>query len=207
MANIRYEFLQSDSSRLYRKYSSAHGINVNQPLQYNVDNWLNPDSPEFKPELAEAVFYYHARTEKDERFCICIQTTNMREAAWEYAHQKQLIMDGTFGICDSHILLFIALGFDKVGKGVPLAFFLFSAPTGNQATHAGYDTSILQELILAWQRSLGSHNGVEFTPHVVITDADTKERGTLTLVWLKIWLIICKFHLHQCWTNQRKKVL
>jgi hypothetical protein len=112
---------------------------------------------------------------------------DMREAAWEYAHQKQLILDGTFGVCDSHILLFIALGVDKVGKRVPLAFLLFLAPTGNQATHAGYDTSILQELILAWQRSLGSQNGVEFTLLVVITDTDMKEHSALTLVWPKIW--------------------
>jgi hypothetical protein len=85
MANICYEFLQSDSSWLYLKYSSTHGINVNQPPpQYNIDNWLNPDSPKFKPELAEAICYYQAQTEKDERFHICIQTTDMKEVAVKY---------------------------------------------------------------------------------------------------------------------------
>ncbi|KAJ7787599.1 hypothetical protein B0H14DRAFT_3579540 [Mycena olivaceomarginata] len=41
-------------------------------------------------------------------------------------------------------------------------------------------------------------------PHVVITDTDTRERGALQQVWTHIWLLLCKFHLRQCWTNKRK---
>ncbi|KAJ7116155.1 hypothetical protein C8R43DRAFT_824503, partial [Mycena crocata] len=36
------------------------------------------------------------------------------------------------------------------------------------------------------------------------TDTDTKERGALIDVWPNIWLLLCKFHLRQCWTNKRK---
>jgi hypothetical protein len=200
-ANICYKFLQSDSSRLYRKYSSTHGIDVTQPPQYNVHNWLNPNSPAYKADLADAVFYYRAWTNQEEHFCLCIQTAEMKEAVWKYAHQKQLILDGTFGMCDSCILLFIALGVDVAGKSVPLAFFLFSAPTGSHATHAGYDTAILHELIGAWKVSLGSRNGIAFTPHVAITDMDTNECAALSLVWPDICLILCKFHICQCWMN------
>jgi hypothetical protein len=82
----------------------------------------------------------------------------MKQAAWKYSHRGQLILDGTFGICDMRVLLFIALGVDEARKGVPLAFFLFSVPTGNKATHAGYDTSILVEVLKAWKNSLGSQN-------------------------------------------------
>ena len=131
----------------------------------------------------------------------------MKEAVWNYVHKKQLILDGTFGICDSRVLLFIALGVDESNKGVPLAFFLFSAPTGNRATHAGYDTEILHELLGKWRDSLGTKDGVAFTPSVAITDTDTKEQGALTLIWPHIWLILCKFHVRQCWTNHCKKVL
>ena len=49
----------------------------------------------------------------------------MDNAAWKYAHHSQLVLDGTFGVCTSRLLLFIALAQDKNGKGVPLAFFLF----------------------------------------------------------------------------------
>ncbi|KAF8493551.1 hypothetical protein JB92DRAFT_3127297 [Gautieria morchelliformis] len=154
-----------------------HGIDVSEHPQYNLDNWLNPESTAYKPELAGAVFDYQARVEKDGRLRICIQTAEMKDAAWKYAHQGQLILDGTF------------------------------APTGNKATHAGYDTTILVEVLTAWKNSLGSQNGVPFTPCVAITDTDTKERGALAHTWPDIWLILCKFHVRQCWTNQRKKML
>jgi hypothetical protein len=102
------------------------------------------------------------------------------------------------------MLLFIAMGIDEDGKGVPLAFFLFSAPTGTRATHAGYNTEILRELLEAWKQNLSRGRVDIFTPYVVITDTDVRERGALQLVWLHIWLLLCKFHLRQCWTNKRK---
>ncbi|KAF8581533.1 hypothetical protein K439DRAFT_1618973 [Ramaria rubella] len=89
----------------------------------------------------------------------------MVDAAWKYAHKKQIILDGTFGVCDRRMLLFIALGVDETGKGVPLAFLLFSAPTGNKATQAGYDTTVLYELLKAWHDSLGTWKGYKRTWH------------------------------------------
>ncbi|KAF8574377.1 hypothetical protein K439DRAFT_1624363 [Ramaria rubella] len=184
-----------------------HGIDVSRLAHYNIDDWLDLNSPAYKPELAAAIFHYRARDDQGERFHVCIQTPEMKEAAWKYAHENQVILDGMFGVCDRRILLFIALGIDETGKGIPLAFFLFSAPTGIRATQAGYDTAILHELLKEWQVSLGIRNGAKFKPLVAITDTDTKEQGALTLVWPDIWLILCKFHIWQCWTNQRKKVL
>ena len=99
-----------------------------------------------------------------------------------YAHHSQMILDGTFGVCTSCLLLFIALAQDGQRKGVPIAFFLFSAPTGNQATHAGYNTQILHKLLSKWQVHLSKDSTASFVPYVVITDTDTKERGALILV-------------------------
>ena len=208
-ANVRYEFLPSDSSSLYKRLSRHYGINVQERPQYNIDNWLNPQSPFYKPEIAQAIFHYKGRLAIDpaSRLEICIQNEEMKKAAWKYSHQKQLILDGTFGICDSRVLLFIALGVDENNKGVPLAFFLFSAPTGNQATHAGYDTFILNSLLNQWSDSLGTRQGLTFKPLVAITDTDTTECGALTMTWPGIWLILCHFHIRQCWTNHRKKLL
>ncbi|KAF8582895.1 hypothetical protein K439DRAFT_1617930 [Ramaria rubella] len=120
----------------------------------------------------------------------------MKEVSWKYAHQKQVILDGTFGVC-----------VDENGKGVPLAMFLFSAPTGNKAMQAGYDIKIRYQLLNEWRDSLGFQNGEAFKLLVAITDMDTKERDTLTLIWPDIWLLLCKFHIQQCWTNRHKKVL
>jgi MULE transposase domain len=205
-ANVRYHLLPSDNATLYRKFSRQNGIDIRQKPEYNIDNWLNPDSPDYQPEVCRAIFHYHARHEAGERFEVCISTKDMDDAARKYAHRSQLVLDGTFGVCTSRLLLFIGLAQDENRKGVPIVFFLFSAPTGNRATHAGYNTQILCELLTHWRRHL-SKNSQPFEPSVAITDTDTKERGALLLVWPNILLLICKFHLRQCWTNHRKTAM
>ena len=112
-ANVRYELLPTESSRLYRKYSRMNGIDMNELPQYNVEYWLDRNSPSYKPQIAAAIFHYHARETQNNRLCFCIQTAEMKNAAWKHAHQGQLIMASTFGICSSRVLLFIALGVDE----------------------------------------------------------------------------------------------
>lgn len=203
-ANFRYKFLPSDHRQLYRLYNRAQGIDVTRPVQYNIHDWLNPTSPNFRRETHDAIFYYAARVERDDRLRVCISTKDMDDAAWKYGHHGQIILDGTFGVCSSRMLLFIVMGIDNEGKGVPLALFLFSAPTGTRATHAGYNTAIIRELLQQWKNHLSKERPEPFMPCVAITDTDTKERGALVDVWPEIWLLLCKFHLRQCWTNKRK---
>jgi hypothetical protein len=131
----------------------------------------------------------------------------MKEAAWKYGHEKQIILDGTFGICNSRILLFIVMAVNKNRKGIPIAFLMFSAPTGNKQSSAGYDTAILTKLLTKWRDSLTDcgHRylfpGVVFSPCTAITDTDLKEHGALIAVTPSIWLLICRFHLRQSWKN------
>lgn len=68
------------------------------------------------------------RASKGERLEVCVTTEEMNEAAWKYAYRSQIILDGTFGICDKRLLLFIVMGIDEHRRGVPLAFLIFSAP-------------------------------------------------------------------------------
>lgn len=207
-ANHRYEILVGDFRSLYRSHHlHSYGIDVNVRPEYNIDEWLNPQSPNYKSSIAEVVFYYAARTDTNDRLKVCISTPEMRNAAWTYCHKKQIVIDGTFGLCTSRLLLWIALGVDESGAGVPVAMFLFSAPTGTRATHAGYDTTILTELLSSWKAWLGTCNNEPFQPFVAITDTDAKERGALILIWEDIILILCRFHVRQCWTNRRKQVL
>ena len=206
-ANVRYQLLLSDNSTLYRKFSRRQGVDVRKQPQYNINDWLDPNSPDFKPEIRDAIFHYSARREAGEWFQVCISTTDMDETVWAYGHNSQLVLDGTFGVCSSRLLLFISLARDENGKGVPLAFFLFSAPTGNRATHAGYNTAILQELLSHWKLHLSKNSETPFIPFIAITDTDTKERAALLNIRPDICLIICKFHLRQCWSNYRKSAL
>ncbi|KAF8826267.1 hypothetical protein HHX47_DHR5000001 [Lentinula edodes] len=100
-ANVQYLFLPTDHTSLYRKASQELGVDVRLQPQYNVDDWLNPESHNFKPDIAEAVFHYSARTEAGDRFEICLSTPEMDNCAHKYAHHSQLVLDGTFGVCSS----------------------------------------------------------------------------------------------------------
>lgn len=206
--NHRYQILPSDFSRLYwQHYRKAYSVDVSVAPEHNVDNWLNRQSTHFKPHIHEAIFHYNARANVGDRLKICVSTPEMKTAAWKYCHKRQLVLDGTFGLCTSRLLVWIALGVDDSGHGIPVAMFLFSAPAGNRATHAGYDTNILTELLKAWMVWLGTQLGEQFRPYVAITDTDFKERGALIRVWPDIILLLCKFHIRQCWTNKRKATL
>jgi len=99
----------------------------------NIDEWLDPDSAQFDQTLHDTVFHYSPQAMRGERFEVCIATPEMREAAWKYGHQSQIILDGTFGV-----------------------FLLFSAPSGNRHTAAGYNTEIIARLIDEWTKSLGA---------------------------------------------------
>jgi hypothetical protein len=203
----RWIIRSSDSRSLYRQFNRVDGIKVTEKAHMNIHEWLDPESAQYNATLCEAIFYYTARSSSEERFQACVSIPEMREAAWKYGHASQIILDGTFGVCDKRVLLFIVMGIDEHRKGVPLAFFFFSAPSGNRHTAASYNMEILGHLLQEWKTSMGTRNGISFEPLVAITDTDIKERGALVLIFPRIWLLICKFHICQSWRNHRNKVL
>ncbi|KAG9078377.1 hypothetical protein FS749_009592 [Ceratobasidium sp. UAMH 11750] len=203
LAQYRYLLQAHDSGTIYARYFKLQGIDVNRKPHFNIHDWLTRDSPHFKPTLAEAIFHYSPRTNKQDRLEVCIATPEMIEAAWQYGHGKQILMDGTFGVCDSRILLFILMGIDSGHHGVPLAFLLFSAPGDNQAEQSGYDAAILVKLLSAWKKMLSD----KFKPAVATTDSDLKERNALLKVFPEIFLTMCRFHFRQALRNNRRRRL
>ena len=182
-----------DTHSLYHQFNWLQGIKVSKQATLNIDEWLYPDSPQFNQTPHDTIFHCGPQVTQGERFEVCIATPEMWEAAWKYAHQSQIILDGTFGVCDKKILLFIIMGIDENKKGVPLAFLLFSAPSGNWHTAAGYNTEIIVKLIEEWKKSLGAQNG--------------KELEAWVRLWTQIWLLICKFYIRQSWQNHQNKEL
>ncbi|KAK7007268.1 hypothetical protein R3P38DRAFT_3212987 [Favolaschia claudopus] len=67
-------------------------------------------------------------------------------------------------------------------------------------------TCIYNKYVALYKRCtcLAKGSGDEQTNYTVHTDTDVRERGALQQVWFEIWLLLCKFHLRQCWTNKRK---
>nr|GAT48680.1 predicted protein [Mycena chlorophos] len=204
----------NDTRSLLRKFQRVSGVKVIQKAEYNIDGWLDPASPDYNATLAAAIFHYSARTARKERLEICVSTQDMTLSAWKYGHDGQLLLDGTFGVTNSRLLLFIVMVVDERGKGIPVAFLIFSAPTGNQQSSAGYNTEILTKLLTTWRSHLNASGcaarptaDTPFHPVTAITDTDMKERGALLTVFPDIWLLICRFHLKQCWRNHRGQML
>lgn len=76
------------------------GVHTIVPPHINVHGWCDVTSPSYKPELAAAILHYSAHADKGDHFEVCIATQEMCDAAWQYGHQSQIILDGTFGVCD-----------------------------------------------------------------------------------------------------------
>ena len=190
-----------DMQTVYHQHNRGIGVDMSSPDYLNVDSWMDPASSEYNSTLAHAIFHYQAQAACDERFEICIANDDMKDAAWCYGHKSQVMLDGTFGICNKKMLLFILMGVNEKKKGVPLMFLIFSVPRGNQKTCAGYNMEIIRKLLQKWKNSLGICGGESFKPYVAINNTDLMERGALVLVFPRIWLLICKFHLRQCWKN------
>ena len=196
-----------DSQVLYRQYNRLIGIQTRECEEINIDNWLNPNSPSYNKTLADAIFHYSPRAKANQRFEVCISTPEMKAAAWKYAYKSQIILDSTFGVCTRKLLLLIVMGVDEKSRCVPLAFLLFSAPSGNKTTSSGYDMTLLTRLLQVWRMDMEKTGGKPFEVLVAITNTDLKERAALVQVFSHIWLLLCKFHIRQSWRNHRNKKL
>lgn len=97
---------------------------------------------------------------------------------------------------------------DEHNKGIPIAQLIFTAKKETKAVHADYDKTLLDEQLGLWKKGMGKNKaGKAFTPFVANTDNDTRERYALQQHWEHILLLLCMFHVWQCWRNGLNKHL
>ncbi|CAG8817506.1 3764_t:CDS:1, partial [Gigaspora rosea] len=82
-----------------------------------------------------------------------------------------------------------------------------------------YDSRILEKLFTIFHDKISNNYNqiqlivnpnfilVTFSPHVAMTDTDIKERKPLLKLWPEIILLLCYFHISQCWKNEIDKQL
>jgi hypothetical protein len=132
----------------------------------------------------------------------------MQAAAWKFGHKKQVLMDLTFGVCSAWALLAILMALDENGTGIPICFIMFTARESAKATHADYDTAILDRLLGIFKQKLGSdEHGEEIDFSIGNTDNDPRERTSLSKHWPGILLLLCMFHIWQAWRNMLNRRL
>lgn len=170
LGNHRLLLKPSDISNIMRNFRKSNlNINTRVQVEQSVDNLLSNKSNEQDLSLCKACFHYVSKTEINERLEIGLSTQEQRDLAWKFGHNQLLLLDGTFGVCNRKILLFIFLILDSQKQGIPVAFFLFSPPSNKQAS-GGYDHKILAKLFEKFVNALGTRDGTIFTPKVFFLD-------------------------------------
>ena len=190
-------------------------INTRKTVQSNLEMILKEGRDAGTADIKAATLHYKPRRLEEDRLELILSTSDQRQAAWKHGHQRWIHLDGTFGASKHKVLLFILLVVDDNNKGIPVSYFLFTPPSSNKHTAAGYSTEVLTHLFTIYKEKMtkdlretsGKPNHEEFRPLVAMTDTDYKERGALAAVWPGIRLLICYFHVRQCWKNEMRKQL
>ena len=70
------------------------------------------------------------------------------------------------------------------------------------------EDGLLKRVILLKEGEDDFNSTLGVDAHVRLADAavDTKERGAMTSVWPGMILLLCHFHVRQCWKNRRKQL-
>ncbi|KAF6756530.1 hypothetical protein DFP72DRAFT_1066421 [Ephemerocybe angulata] len=190
--SYRFRLRDHDTSSVYRTLGAEIGIMVHTQAQDNLDAWLRPGGKPPDAALTAACLHYSPE----------------RAMAWRYGHKKQLLMDLTFGFSSARALLVILMVIDENNKGIPVAQMIFMARKDTKAVHADYNQALLDKILRIFKLKMGRNEaGEEFTVAVASTDNNTWERYALLQNFPDILLLLCMFHILQCWRNQLNRSL
>jgi hypothetical protein len=81
-STYRWLLRSKDTRSLYRQFNRMQGIKGTEQAHINVDEWLDPKSPQYSQTLRDAIFHYSPWATREERFEVCVAIPDMREAAF-----------------------------------------------------------------------------------------------------------------------------
>lgn len=209
-SKFRFILNTRETTSLYRTLARERGIPQRAAAQNNLDLWFRNENPKPpNPRLTTSCLHYSPFIPgQSECFELIISTPEQRELAWRYGHQKQILMDLTFGFCSGRALLAILMAIDEDNHGIPIAEIIFTAKKDTRAVHADYDTKLLDKLLAKWKLGMGTNAaGEQFEMKVASTDNDPRERTAIENNWTEVLLLLCMFHVWQAWRNGLNKHL
>ena len=203
-AQHRFVLAEYEPTSLYRTLRREGGIPERSCAVDNLDCWfrdLDPNPP--SPYLTASLLFYRPLGEGNlDRLELILATERQRQMAWKFGHRKMMLMDGTFGVCSTCVLVFFLMVVDDRNVGVPVATIIFMPKKDAKAGHASYDGPLLCDLLQQWVNRMGTNDaGETFDLRVGMTDNDTRERFALTQIWPNSLLLLCVFHIWQAWRN------
>jgi hypothetical protein len=204
--NTQYRFVlaEYESTSLYRTLRHEEGIPERSKAIDNIEEWFRPTNHRPpSPLFTQSCLYYQPLGPGNlERLVLILSTPRQQEMAWKYGHKSQMLMDGTFGVCSTSVLVFFLMVVDDCNTGVPVATILFTPKKDAKAGHASYDGPLIRDLLEQWKAGMGKNeDGETFEICVGNTDNDTRERFALAEIWPNITLLLCMFHTWQAWRN------
>ena len=209
----RYLLSTHETSSLYRTAACELGVPQRSAAAENLDRWFRAKSPAppawTGTNLTDSCLHYEPCIDGiSDRFIIIIATQEQRKMAWKHGHKRQMLLDLTFGTCSARALTGILMALDDKNRGIPVAFFKFTARKETKATHADYDGQLLERILRIFKSAMGTNSeGEEFDIAVANTDNDARERNALAAVWPNARLILCMFHVWQAWRNALNRYL
>ncbi|KAL1756899.1 hypothetical protein FB107DRAFT_210336 [Schizophyllum commune] len=211
--HYRFVLANHETASLYRSITAESGIAPRSSAEDNIDKWFRAKFPSPPPAHAavfrDSCLHYQAyQPGITDRFELIISTPDQQAAAWRFGHKNLVLTDLTFGFCSARALLSILMVLDSKGRGLPIAFIIFTARKHARAVHADYDTEVLTRLYGLFKTRLGKNSdGEEIQFRVAVTDMDPRERHALQHHWPAVYLLICVFHVRQAWRNALNKFL
>jgi hypothetical protein len=203
--HYRFRLRDHDSSSLYRSLNKEIGILPHTEAQLNLHQWFMPGAKSLPdPSLAASCLFYQPEIpEKGQRFMLILSTPVQQKMAWKFGHNRQVLMDLTFGFSSARALLVILMAIDDANKGIPIGYIIFTAKREAKAVHADYNTEILDEGLRHFKDGMGRNTeGEVFNIAIGITDNDLRERNALDKNFPAIFLLLCMFHVMQAWRNR-----
>ncbi|KAI0700325.1 hypothetical protein BC835DRAFT_1412129 [Cytidiella melzeri] len=208
--NYCYRFSPRETTSLYRTLQAENSIPQGSLAEDNLDKWFRSLSPQPPTtQLTDLLIHYQPHIQgKTARFELALSTPEQQVMAWKYGHKNVVVMDGTFGVCSVRVLLFILMVVDNSNRGIPVAFFLFTAKEKHTAVHASYDSTVLEKFLFQFRAAMGKNDlGEDFEFAVGMTDINPREHRALRSQWPSMFLMMCLFHMSQAWRNTLNKHL
>jgi hypothetical protein len=103
-------------------YAAECNISQRSAAEDNLDRWFNSTSPQPpSADFSAALIHYQPHLPPaTDRFVLILATPDMQAAAWQFGHNKLVIMDLTFNVCSARVLLAILMVIDDENHGILL---------------------------------------------------------------------------------------
>ncbi|CAG8533602.1 33584_t:CDS:2, partial [Racocetra persica] len=193
-------------ARRWIKTQKQWPINVNRSVDYNLEYYFGEGAQD--PDLFRSAIYFEKRKHRHDHVCLVLATEEQLSLAWQYGHEKCIILDDSFETGNKKLLLYVIMVIDEQNKGIPVGYLLFSKSNSPHAMEENNNEDIiLQKLLIEYKKRLNNSNGnsQEFTPRIAII-GDFRER-VVSQVWNGIDLLYSPHKVRLCWETKADEFL